>query len=622
MPATPSPATPPGRSSRPSGRPAPEPGQGPLPAPDAAALLRRNAFDPATADRPAVRFGDQVWTHAAYAAESWRWAHLLLAHRPAGDRPTHVGVLADNTPDYLFALGGAAFAGATVVGLNPTRVGEHLRRDIVHTDVDLIVTEPAHLDDLAGLDLGGRPVIVSHRFEPRPTSGRAARGRGPGGRPGGRTRPARRPVGDLDLDAALAAVAGHDPQVPVSAATRWALIFTSGTSRAPKAVVCSQRRLLVTGNRLATLLGIGADDVGYVAMPLFHSNALMVGWAPSIVTGASVGLARRFSVTAFLGDVRRYGATWFNYTGKPLSYLVAAPPDPDRDGDEADNPLRIAFGNEGAPQVVEEFSRRFGVEVIDAFGSTEGGVALERDAPRRPGATGRAGPTIRVVDEAGHECPPAQLDDAGRLLNAEACVGEIVNTAGAGPFEGYYNDPDATARVTRRGWYWSGDLGYLDSDRYLYFAGRTADWIRVDGENFPAGPIADALSRHPDVVVAVAYGVPDPVAGDQVMAAVVLGAGAPVDGAALGGWIDAEAGIGPKWRPRYVRVATELPTTGTNKVMTRELVHDKFRLDRVGDDRLWVREPGDSAYRPFTAVDETALRRAFVAAGRERFWEL
>ena len=69
-------------------------------------------------------------------------------------RPPHVGVLLDNTPDYLFALGGAAFAGATIVGLNPTRVGEHLLRDLTHTDVDLIVTEPAHLDDLAGLDLG------------------------------------------------------------------------------------------------------------------------------------------------------------------------------------------------------------------------------------------------------------------------------------------------------------------------------------------------------------------------------------------------------------------------------------------------------------------------------------
>ena len=70
-----------------------------------------------------------------------------------------------------------------------------------------------------------------------------------------------------------------------------------------------------------------------------------------------------------------------------------------------------------------------------------------------------------------------------------------MNTAGVGPFEGYYNNPEATATTTRFGWYWSGDLGYLDDDGYLYFAGRNADWIRVDGENFPAGPIEEAL-RH------------------------------------------------------------------------------------------------------------------------------
>ena len=104
-----------------------------------------------------------------------------------------------------------------------------------------------------------------------------------------------------------------------------------------------------------------------------------------------------------------------------------------------------------------------------------------------------------------------------------------MNTAGAGPFEGYYNNAEATAQATRNGWYWSGDLGYLDADGYLYFAGRTADWIRVDGENFPAGPIERRDRRHPDVVVAAAYGVPDADAGDQVMAALVLRRGATFD---------------------------------------------------------------------------------------------
>jgi len=580
-------------------RSAPAPGQAAMPAADAADLLRRNGRDPSIASRPAVRFADRVWTHGDYVAEAVRWANLLLAERPPSpdERPVHVGVLLDNTPDYLFALGGAAFAGATVVGLNPTRTGEHLLRDLTHTDVDLVVTEPGHLADLDGLDLGARRVVVSHRYGVAPVA-------------------VDREI--TDLDEALADVGADDPHVDVSPDDRWALVFTSGTSGAPKAVICTQRRLMVTGNRMVELLGIGPDDVGYVAMPLFHSNALMVGWAPSIVAGASVGLARRFSVSSWLPDVRRYGATWFNYTGKPLSYLIASPEQPD----DADNPLRIAYGNEGAPQVVETFARRFGVEVIDAFGATEGGISLQRDGDERPGAMGIAGPSILVVDDDGHACPTAELDDTGRLLNPAECVGEIVNTAGSGPFEGYYNNPEATERATRNGWYWSGDLGYLDEDRYLYFAGRTAEWIRVDGENFPAGPIADAVSAHPDVVLAVAYGVPDVEAGDQVMVALVLREGAIFDPAAMAHWFDHEAGIGPKWRPQWLRVTDELPTTGTNKVVTRTLARQKFRLDEVGDDQLWRRPRGASAYERFGLADEVSLRAEFEAIGRERFWEL
>ncbi len=265
-----------------------------------------------------------------------------------------------------------------------------------------------------------------------------------------------------------------DPGLEPEVDTPWALIFTSGTSDAPKAVICSQRRLLVTGNRMSMIMGLTADDTGYVCMPLFHSNAVQVGWAPSIVVGASVGLGRKFSASRWLADVRHYGATYFNYTGKPLAYLLAQPEQPD----DADNPLRVAFGNEGSPHVVEEFARRFGVEVIDAYGATEGGVAVNRDGEKRPGELGHVGTGVKVVDEEGHEKPVAELDDAGRLTNAADCVGEIVNTAGVGPFEGYYNNPEATERTTRFGWYWSGDLGYVDADGYLYFAGRNADWIR------------------------------------------------------------------------------------------------------------------------------------------------
>jgi fatty-acyl-CoA synthase len=579
----------------------PEPGAAVPPAPSIAALLRRNRDDPDIGPSPALLFGDRVWTHREFVEESCRWAELFGQLLPAG-APPHVGVLLDNTPDYLFALGGAAMAGATVVGMNHTRQGEHLLRDVVHTDVAMIVTEPRHLPALEAirsqLPFDDDRILVSHRFESSDGAAQPSLGR--------------------DLETALAPTSRTDRGLDPDPSTPWALIFTSGTTSAPKAVICSQRRILVSGTRLGMILGVGPDDVGYDCMPLFHSNALMVGWAPSLVYGCAVALGRRFSASGWLPEVRRYGATYFNYTGKPLSYIVATPERPD----DADNTLRIAFGNEGSPEVVDTFARRFGVEVIDAFGATEGGISLNRDGDVKPGAMGIAGDHIKIVSETGDELPVARFDEAGRLANAEECVGEIVNTAGAGPFEGYYNNAEATAKTTKNGWYWSGDLGYLDSDRNLFFAGRNADWIRVDGENFPAGPIDDALARHPDVVLAAVYGVPDVQSGDQVMAAVVVKDGVAFDPIEFAGWIDALVDVGPKWRPRFVRVASELPTTGTNKVVKRTLVYQKFRRDRVGDDRLFVRERGEDAYRVFDVEDETALRDGFVRAGRERFWDL
>ncbi len=579
-----------------------------LPAPNVAALLRRNGLDPATANRPAVVFGHRTWTHRELLQEAQRFAALFRT-RLDGDRPPHVALLLDNTPDYVFALCGAGIVGAAIVGLNHTRREEHLADDISHTDVQLVITEPRHQALLQpatkGLDLPGG-VLVSSRFSDAtdpPIS-----------------------MGD-SLDDALtfalerdrhSAVQGLSPDEERSPEALWVLLFTSGTSGAPKAVRCTQRRLLTTGSRMATMLALSSDDVGYVAMPLYHTNSLMAGLAPALVAGASVSLSRRFSASRFLTDVRYYGATWFNYTGKVLAYLLATP---ERD-DDNDNTLRIAFGNEGSPHVVEGATRRFGIRVVDVFGSTEGSIALDRSGSPPRGSVGRLRQGILAVDPAGHEVPRAQFDDNGGLVNADECVGEIVNTLGVGPFEGYYRNEYAMGRSTRNGWYWSGDLAYVDDEGWVYFAGRTSDWLRVDGENFPTATIEAVIGRHRDVVLAAVYGVPDADSGDQVMVALALRSGTEFDGRAFAAWIDEQPDLSAKWRPRYVRRCSLLPTTPTNKVLTRTLAHEKFRSDRVAGDPIYVRNRGQDSYRTFTSDDEDALRRAFQSSGRHQAWDL
>src|SRR5215470_3165829 len=142
-------------------REAPAPGQAPLVAPNAAALLRRNAEE--HGDRVAIKFGDRSWTHGEYFVESCRFAALFLERLPAGG-PRHVAVLLDNTPDYLFAFGGAALIGGAIVGLNHTRRDEHLLRDVRHTHCGLVITEPRHENLLAPIADGLPTLLSSSRF--------------------------------------------------------------------------------------------------------------------------------------------------------------------------------------------------------------------------------------------------------------------------------------------------------------------------------------------------------------------------------------------------------------------------------------------------------------------------
>ncbi len=577
----------------------------PLPAPNAAALLRRNGAEERLADRPALRFGNRIWTHRELLAEAERFAVLYRA-RLDSRRPPHVGVLLDNTPDYVFALCGAGLVGVAVAGLNHTRRGEHLARDISHTDVQLVITEPRHEAQLGAAteeaDLPGG-VLVSDRFvdgddplaegEPLEPALEAARAE------------------NVRRESNQAA-----PECEVD--QLWALLFTSGTSAAPKAVRCTQRRLLTTGSRMAMMLDLGTEDVGYAAMPLFHTNSLMAGLIPALVSGASLSLARRFSASRFLTDVRHYGVTWFNYTGKVLTYLLATP----ERADDADNTLRVAFGNEGSPNVVEAMAARFDLKIIDVFGSTEGAIALDRTGDRPRGSIGRLRRGIMLVDEEGREVARAKFDTEGRLVNSDQCVGEIVNTLGVGPFEGYYRNEEAMRRTTRNGWYWSGDLGYVDEEGWVYFAGRTSDWLRVDGENFPAAPIEVIIARHPDVMLASAYGVPNPDSGDQVMVALVLREGVIFDSSSFASWLDSQPDLSPRWQPRFLRLCQTLPSTPTNKILTRTLVHERFRSDRVGGDPVYVRDRGSNRFRRFSDEDESGLRDAFEANGRSSTWDV
>jgi fatty-acyl-CoA synthase len=341
------------------------------------------------------------------------------------------------------------------------------------------------------------------------------------------------------------------------------LIFTSGTSGTPKAVRVTHEKVTFPGEMLAQRFGLGPDDVVYVAMPLFHSNAVMAGWGVALAAGATLAVSP-FSASGFLPDVRRFGATYANYVGKPLAYVLTTP----GRSDDADNPLRVVFGNEANEGDIAEFGRRFGCVVVDSYGSTENAVIVQRQPGMPAGALGRPLDGVKVLHPDGRETADAVFGPGGRLANPDEAIGELVNTTGAGAFAGYYNDPEAEAARMRDGCYWSGDLAYRDADGWLYFAGRTGDWLRVDGENLATAPVERILLRHPSISEAAVYAVPDRV-GDKVACALVLRG--PLDPEELQRFLDEQPDLSPKARPSVVRVLETLPRTATNKVLKREL---------------------------------------------------
>ena len=531
-----------------------------------------------------TRTRDRDWTWDETVRESAARGELARSLRREG--PFHIGVLLENVPEFLFWLGGAALSGATIVGINPTRRGAELEAEIRYVDCQLIVTDSDGMATLKDLDLG----LSDDRFVLVDAPDYAAR-----------------------VDAHRVEPAA-DPAVVED--SLFLLLFTSGTTGASKAVRCSQGRLARLAYANSAKYGHVPGDVDYCCMPLFHGNALMALWAPALANGATVCLpsARKFSASGFLPDVRYFGATFFTYVGKALSYLMATP----ERSDDIDNTLVRGFGTEASPEDRVEFVRRFGAELFEGYGSSEGAgsVRLDPDAPE--GALGRpAHDEIAVVNpDTLVECERARLDQHGRVLNPDEAIGEMIDRGGAKRFEGYYKNEQAVADRIKHGWYWTGDLGYVDEAGFIYFAGRKGDWIRVDGENTSALMIERILRRHPKVIATGVYAVPDPRSGDQVMAAIEVSDPTDFDPEEFASFLAGQDDLGTKSAPRFVRVSTNLPVTGSNKVLKREL---QAQLWRGSEPVFHWQGRGEPVYALMSDDDKRELEAQFEASGRQRF---
>jgi fatty-acyl-CoA synthase len=524
-------------------------------------LLRQRRRD----DTTAIADAGRTWTWRQHLAEAEAEASALITLADPA-RPLHVGAVLTNSPAMLRAMAAAALGGYVLCGINTTRRGAGLLADIRRSDCQVLLVDAEHRRLLDGLDLTGIHVLD---------------------------------VQGPHYADAVATAPQLIPHREVSAADTLMMIFTSGTSGDPKAVRFAHGMAILCGLSLIAQFDITAADVCYLSMPLFHSNGVAAGWAVAVGSGATM-VATRFSPSRFLADVRRHNVTYMNYVGKPLALILATPERPD----DADTTLRVAFGNEATDRDIADFARRFGCRVVDSFGSSEFAVVVVREDGTPPGSIGKPYAGVSVYHPTTiTECAVAEFDEHGALVNFDEAVGELVNTQGAGPFTGYYNDPAETARRMRHGMYWSGDLAYRDADGWIYLAGRTADWMRVDGENQAAAPIERILERLPHVIQVAVYAVPDERVGDQIMAALVLDDATSLRPSDFEEFLARQPDLSPKAWPRFVRINDDLPRTATNKILKRELITAGVTAQ---GGTLWQRLPRGTAYSlmPDDGVDD------------------
>ncbi len=586
------------------------------------AQLEARAAHPEVADRIAIRAGERVWTWRRFRDESVRTAHFLLRRLgPCDDRrPGHVAMLLENHPELLALYAGCAYAGLVLFGVNTGLRGDTLAGVIEQSRARLLVVDERFLPEIERVRerLRGIPdenILVLRTVGDSDLAGRDFEER-------------------LGEEVAKPGESLAAPSVPVRPEDNLMVIYTSGTTGLPKGINNNHFKLLVIGLNVSRQLALGPDDVGYACMPLFHSNALFLGFQPAFQVGGSIALRERFSASGFVPDVLRHGVSYWNYVGEPVHYILEAIRER-FGGDEARilaevarhprNRLRYAVGNGASPPDIDRFVRWLGLEdMFELYGSTEAAISTFRRLSDPRGSVGEiTDPNVKILDERGGECPPAEVDAGGGLRNYAEAVGEICRVApDSSLFQGYFDNPDATHAKHRDGVYHSGDLGHVlvvDGRRFLFFDGRTDDWIRKDGENFSAAQVARILQEHPDVALAAAYGAPCAVSDELVMAALKLRPGTVFDPQDFHDFCERQVsagGMDRKWLPDFVRLVDDFEYTQTQKVLVRNLKKVHFDRRRLPDAAIYWRERGDRSYREFTREDFERLRSAFEASER------
>jgi acyl-CoA synthetase (AMP-forming)/AMP-acid ligase II len=377
-----------------------------------------------------------------------------------------------------------------------------------------------------------------------------------------------------------------------------AYLYTSGTTGTPKAALVKHQRLFRAGRVFGGIaLRLLPSDVIYVPLPLYHASAVMVGSASAISFGSTIALARRFSVTTFWEDCRRFAATRFLYIGELCRYLHGAP----RRSSDRDHRVRAICGNGLRSDIWASFQERFGIpRIAEFYASTEGNV-VTMNVGGPVGSVGRMLLRQAIVRWDGARQDFIRGAD-GRLQRCRAgepgvMLGRIADGSG---FDGYQDRAATEGKIVRGAfepsdaWFNTGDLMKVDRWRNLYFADRLGDTFRWKGENVSTFEVEEQIATWPSVQEVNVYGVAVPgTEGRAGMAALVLAPGAAFEPASFAAHVDRTL---PRYaRPVFVRLEQALQTTATLKLKKVDLQREGFDPG-AGGAPLFVRHPRTGGY--------------------------
>jgi carnitine-CoA ligase len=479
-----------------------------------------------TVGRRSLTYAETEAAVASYAAS------LAEAGVSAGDR---VAIMCGNRPELLLTVLGCGWMGAIAVPINTASRGAQLEHILANCGAKLLVIERELLPVLTRLDRGRIALTALWLV---------------GDGEGTQTETIPLPATPFPKPRD-----GRPPH-PVEPGDTFAILYTSGTTGLSKGVCCPHAQYFWWAVYTGDLLGVGDGDVLMTTLPLFHTNALN-SFFQALLNGASLVVESRFSASQYFSRLAEERATVTYLLGAMVPMLLAQKP---RDAERA-HQVRVALAPAVPAHFHRQFVERFGIGLVDGYGSTETNCVMGALAEeQRPGTMGRLLPgfAARVVDNHDNEMPDGE-------------AGELILRADE-PFAfatGYFGMPEKTVEAWRNLWFHTGDRVIRETGGYYRFVDRMKDAIRRRGENISSYEVEQVLISHPDVANAAVFPVRSELAEDEVMAAIVLRTGAKLTPTALLDFCQPQM---PYFAvPRFVEFVDTLPATESGKVTKYKL---------------------------------------------------